>query len=148
VLPRVLQGIVPKTWGWSITLLSWQLVCDSIHRLCVAGNCLGYRPGSLRRIFTGSYSLPPSLVAIRSFTFRACSSPAPTPVKPQPAPAILSQESVHTTLSITDHTRKRPSTSPRTTHGPQYSSCNHFFATRKICRGRGKYLWGQRMWCA
>jgi hypothetical protein len=29
-------------------------------------------------------------------TFRSCSSPAPTPVKPQPAPAILSQESVHT----------------------------------------------------
>jgi hypothetical protein len=39
--------------------------------------------------------------------------------KPQPAPAILSQESVHTTLSITHHTRKRPSTGPRTTHGPQ-----------------------------
>jgi hypothetical protein len=52
-------------------------------------------------------------------TFRACSSPAPTRVKPQPAPAILSQESVHTTLSITHHTRKRPSTGPRTTHGPQ-----------------------------
>jgi hypothetical protein len=48
------------------------------------------------------------------------SSPAPTPVKPQPAPAILSQESVHTTLSITHHTRKRPSTGPRTTHVPQY----------------------------
>jgi hypothetical protein len=38
-------------------------------------------------------------------------------VKPQPAPTILSQESVHTTLSITHHTRKRPSTGPRTTHG-------------------------------
>jgi hypothetical protein len=52
-------------------------------------------------------------------TFHACSSPAPTRVKPQPALAILSQESVHTTLSITHHTRKRPSTGPRTTHGPQ-----------------------------
>jgi hypothetical protein len=52
-------------------------------------------------------------------TFRACSSPAPTPVKLQPAPAILGQESVHTTLSITHHTRKRPSIGPRTTHGPQ-----------------------------
>jgi hypothetical protein len=52
-------------------------------------------------------------------TFHACSSPAPTPVKLQPAPAILSQESVHTTLSITHHIRKRPSTGPRTTHGPQ-----------------------------
>jgi hypothetical protein len=36
-------------------------------------------------------------------------------------PAILSQESVHTTLSITHHTRKRPSTGPQTTHGPQWS---------------------------
>jgi hypothetical protein len=36
-------------------------------------------------------------------TFRARSSPAPTQIKPQPAPAILSQESVHTTLSITHH---------------------------------------------
>jgi hypothetical protein len=61
----------------------------------------------------------PHLEASPATTFRACSSPAPTPVKPQPAPAILSQESVHTTLSITHHTRKRPSTGPRTTHGPQ-----------------------------
>jgi hypothetical protein len=60
------------------------------------------------------------LEASPATTFRACSSPAPTAVKPQPAPAIFSQESVHTTLSITDHTRKRPSTGPRTTHGPQH----------------------------
>jgi hypothetical protein len=40
----------------------------------------------------------------------------------QPAPAILSQESVHTTLSITHHTRERPSTGPRTTHGPHHAS--------------------------
>jgi hypothetical protein len=52
-------------------------------------------------------------------TFRSCSSPAPTRVKPQPAPAILSEESVYTTLSITHHTRKRPTTGPRSTHGPQ-----------------------------
>jgi hypothetical protein len=43
------------------------LVCDSIHRSCVTGARLGYRPGSFGRIFTGSYSLPPSLVAIWSF---------------------------------------------------------------------------------
>jgi hypothetical protein len=48
-------------------------------------------------------------------TFRACSSPTPTLVKLQPAPAILSQELVHTMLSITHHTRKRPSSGPRTT---------------------------------
>jgi hypothetical protein len=47
-------------------------------------------------------------------TFRACSSPAPMQIKPQPTPAILNQESVHTTLSITHHTRKRPSTGPQT----------------------------------
>jgi hypothetical protein len=59
VLPRVLQGIVSRTRCWSITSLSWRLVCDPIHRSCVTGIWLGYRPGSLRRIFTGSYSLPP-----------------------------------------------------------------------------------------
>jgi hypothetical protein len=47
-------------------------------------------------------------------TFRACSSPAPTRVKPQPAPAILGQESVHTMLSITHHSQEQPSTGPRT----------------------------------
>jgi hypothetical protein len=71
--------------------------------------------GSLKR----SLLVSPHLEASPAMTFRACSSPAPTPVKPQPAPAILSQESVHTMLSITHHTRKRPSTGPRTTHGPQ-----------------------------
>jgi hypothetical protein len=66
----VLQGIVPKARGWSITSWSWRLVCDSIHRSCVTGVCLGYRSGSFGRIFTGSYSLPPSLVAIWSFTMK------------------------------------------------------------------------------
>jgi hypothetical protein len=76
-------------------------------------------------------SLKPSLVVfstpggLTGNDLRACSSPTPTPVKPQPAPAILSQESVHTTLSITHHTRKRPSTGPRTTHGPQNSATNY-----------------------
>jgi hypothetical protein len=35
-------------------------------------------------------------------------------IKPQPAPAILDQESVHTMLSITHHNQERPSTGPRT----------------------------------
>jgi hypothetical protein len=60
-----------------------------------------------------------TLEASPATTFRACSAPAPTLVKPQPAPAILRQESVHTMLSIAHHTRKRPSTGPQTTHGPQ-----------------------------
>jgi hypothetical protein len=66
-----------------------------------------------------AYLSSPHLEASPTTTFRACSSPVPTRVKPQPAPVILSQESVHTTSSITHHTRKRPSTGPRTTHGPQ-----------------------------
>jgi hypothetical protein len=64
-----------------------------------------------------------TLEASPATTFRACSSPAPTPVNPQPPPAIHTQESVHTTLSITHHTRKRPSTGPRTTHGPHLRRC-------------------------
>jgi hypothetical protein len=77
----------------------------------------------LTLLATGSldeaYLSSPHLEASPTTTFRACSSLAPTPVTPQPAPTIFSQESVHTTLSITHHTRKRPSTGPRTTHGPQ-----------------------------
>jgi hypothetical protein len=65
-----------------------------------------------------AYLCSPHLEALLATTFRTCSSLAPTLVKPQRAPAILSQELVHTTLSITHHTKKRPSTSPRTTHGP------------------------------
>jgi hypothetical protein len=65
-----------------------------------------------------SYLSSPHLEASLATTFRACSAPAPTRVKTQSAPTILSQELVHTTLSITHNTRKRPSTGPRTTHGP------------------------------
>jgi hypothetical protein len=50
----------------------------------------------------------------KALTFRAHSSPAPTQIKPQPTPAILGQELVHTTLSITHHNQERPSTGPRT----------------------------------
>jgi hypothetical protein len=70
-------------------------------------------------------SLEPNLLVFSTLeaspttTFCAYSSPALALVKPQPATAILGQESVHTTLSITHHTRKQPSTGPRTTHGPQ-----------------------------
>jgi hypothetical protein len=74
----------------------------------------------------------PHLEASPATTFRACSSPAPTRVKPQPAPAILSQESVHTTLSITHHTRDRPSTGPRTTHGPHICLWMAFFCKNAI----------------
>jgi hypothetical protein len=73
------------------------------------------QPGPSNKAYLSS----PHLEASPATTFCACSSPAPTQVKPQPAPAILSQESVHTTLSITHHTRMRPSTGPRTTHDPQ-----------------------------
>ena len=44
-----------------------------------------------------------TLEATQAKTFRACSSPAPTQIKPHPTPAILGQESVHTTLSTTHH---------------------------------------------
>jgi hypothetical protein len=41
-----------------MTLLSWRLVCDSIHRSCVTGICLGYRPGSSRRILPAPIHSP------------------------------------------------------------------------------------------
>jgi hypothetical protein len=81
----------------------------SCHR--AARTWLRWPPG----LSNQAYLSAPHLEASSATTSRACSSPALTPVKPQPAPAILSQESVHTMLSITHHTRKRPSTGPRTT---------------------------------
>jgi hypothetical protein len=51
--------------------------------------------------------------ATQAKTFHARSSPTLMQIKPQPAPTILGQESVHTTLSITHHTKERPSTGPR-----------------------------------
>jgi hypothetical protein len=98
--------------------------CGSTKKPSMASSCCSchhaartwprWPPGPSNEAYLSS----PHLEASPATTFPACSSPAPTPVKPQPAPAILRQESVHTTLSITHHTRKRPSTGPRTTHGP------------------------------
>jgi hypothetical protein len=108
--------VVPaRPWFWGSTKkLSTTLFRGSCHH--AARTWLCWPPGPSNKAYL-SY---PHLEASPAMTFRACSSPAPTPVKPQPAPAILSQESVHTTLSITHHTRKRPSTGPRSTHVPQY----------------------------
>jgi hypothetical protein len=61
--------------------------------------------------------------ATQAKTFRARSSPAPTQIKPQPALAILGQESVHTMLSITHHTKERPSTGPRTLQSSHRDPC-------------------------
>jgi hypothetical protein len=66
-------------------------------------------PGPSSRAYLSLHSSE----ATQAKTFRARSSPAPIQIKPQPAPAILGQESVHTTLSITHHTKERPSTGPR-----------------------------------
>jgi hypothetical protein len=99
-------------WG-STKKLSLTSSCCSCHH--ASRTWPRWPPGPSNEAYLSS----PHLEASPATTFRACSSLAPTPVKPQPAPIILSQESVHTTLSITQHTRKRPSTGPRTTHGPQ-----------------------------
>jgi hypothetical protein len=107
--------VVPsRPWFWGSTKKpSTTSSCCSCHHAARTWPC--WPPGPSNEAYLSS----PHLEASPAMTFRACSSPAPTPVKPQPAPAILSQESVHTTLLITHHTRKRPSTGPRTTHGPQ-----------------------------
>jgi hypothetical protein len=107
--------VVPtQTWIWGPTKKpSMTSSCRSCHH--EARTWLRWPPGPSNEAYLSS----PHLEASPATTFRACFSPAPTPVKTQPTPAIFSQESVDTTLSITYHTRKRPSTSPRTTHGPQ-----------------------------
>jgi hypothetical protein len=107
--------VVPaRPWFWGSTKKpSMTSSCCSCHH--AARNWLHWTLGLSNQAYLSSPHLEASLVT----TFRACSSAAPTPIKPQPAPTILSQESVHTMLSITHHTRKRPSTGPRTTHGTQ-----------------------------
>jgi hypothetical protein len=106
--------VVPAwPWFWGSTKKpSMTSSCCSCHH--AARTWPHWPPGPSNEAYLSS----PHLEASPGTTFRACSLPAPTPVKPQPAPAILSKESVHTTLSITHHTRERPSTGPRTTHGP------------------------------
>jgi hypothetical protein len=106
--------VVPAwPWFWGSTKKpSMTSSCCSCHH--VARTWPRWPPGPSNEAYLSS----PHLEASPATTFRACSSPAPTPVKPQPAPALLSQESVPTTLSITHHTRKQPSTGTRTTHGP------------------------------
>jgi hypothetical protein len=102
----------PLFWG-SSKKLSMTSSCRSFHH--AACTWPRWTPGPSNQAYLSSSHLEASPAT----TFRACSSPTLTPVKPQPAPAILSQESVHTMLSITHHTRKWPSTGPRTTRGHQ-----------------------------
>jgi hypothetical protein len=107
--------VVPaRPWFWGSTKKpSMTSSCCSCHHAARTWLCWPLGPSN------EAYLSSPHLEASAATTFHTCSSPAPAPIKPQPAPALLSQESVHTTLSVTHHTRKRPSTGPRTTHGPQ-----------------------------
>jgi hypothetical protein len=106
-LPR---GILVRPWLWGSTkkpsMTSYRSSCH--HATRTWSRC---PPGHSNQ----AYFSAPHLETSPASTFRACSLPAPTPIKPQPAPTILGQESVHTTLSITHHTRKQSSTIPRTT---------------------------------
>jgi hypothetical protein len=108
--------VAARPWFWGSTKKpSTTSSCCSCHH--AARTSPRWPPGASNEAYLSS----PHLEASPVTTFRACSSPAPKPVKSQPAPAILSQESVHTTLSITHQTIKRPSTGPRTRHGPHFS---------------------------
>jgi hypothetical protein len=102
--------ILARSWFWGSTKKpSMTSSCCSCHH---AVRIWPRRtPGPLNQ----AYLSAPHLEASLTSTFHVCSSPALAPIKPQPAPTILSQESVHTTLSITHHIRKRPSTGPRAT---------------------------------
>jgi hypothetical protein len=113
VHPTRQTGLVPLHFGlWSWLRGSTKepfmtLSCCSCHH---ATRIWSYwPPGPSNQ----AYLSAPHLEASPTSSFRACSSPAPALIKSQPAPAILSIESVHTTF--THHTRKRPSTGPQTT---------------------------------
>jgi hypothetical protein len=96
-----------RPWFWGSTKKpSMTSSCCSCHH--AARTWLRWPPSPSNEAYLSS----PHLEASPATTFRACSSPAPAAV-------ILTQQSVHTTLSITYHTRKRPSTGPRNKRGPQ-----------------------------
>jgi hypothetical protein len=96
---------------WAATLhqlRSTTSSCFSCHHAARTWPC--WPPGPSSQAYLSFHSRRPH----KALTFRARSSLAPTQIKPQPTPVILGQESVHTTLSITHHSQKWPSTGPRT----------------------------------
>jgi hypothetical protein len=84
---------------------------------------------------------PPVLEPHMVLTFRTRSSPAPTQIKPQPAPTILGQESIYTMLSITHHTKERPCTNPRMLRSSYTCKLVHG-AQAELAR---TYMWGPAM---
>jgi hypothetical protein len=86
--------VVPaRPWFWGSTKKpSMTSSCCYCHH--AARTWLRWPPGPTNEAYLSS----PHLEASPATTFRTCSAPALTPAKPQPVPAILSQESVHTTL--------------------------------------------------
>jgi hypothetical protein len=112
--------VVPaQPWFWGSTKKS-SMTSSSCSCHHAARSWPRWPPGPSNEAYLSSLHLEASPAT----TFRACSSPAPTPVKPQRALAILSEESVHTTLSITHRTRKRRST--RKARTPQEASHDAF----------------------
>jgi hypothetical protein len=79
--------VVPtRPWFWGSTKKPSMIssCCSCYH---AARTWPRWPPGPSNEAYLSS----PHLEASPVTTFRACSSPAPTPFKPQPAPAILSQ---------------------------------------------------------
>jgi hypothetical protein len=94
-------------------LISWFHPCSTSNvalntRTNTHGPLMGHRVPRTKPTCLSTPGGPPAQ------TFHVCSSPAPTQIKPQHAPATLGQESVHTTLLIII-TKEWPSTGPRTT---------------------------------
>jgi hypothetical protein len=111
------------SWLGSHVVLAWPWFWGSTKKLSMTSSCRSFHHAARTWHHwplgpsNKAYLSSPHLEASPAMTFHACYSPAPTPFKPQPAPAILRQQSVHITWSITNHTRKWPSTGPRTTRG-------------------------------
>jgi hypothetical protein len=93
--------------------------CGSNQEIVPDSSCFSCHHAAYTWSRSATGSIEPSLLVSPLLgghtgnTFRARSWPAPTQMKPQPAPAILGQQSVHTTLSITHHAKERPSTGRR-----------------------------------
>jgi hypothetical protein len=115
-LPLMTQ--LPCSPGSLVLRLNQETVYDFVRCSChhAARTWLRWPPGPSNLAYLSS----PHLEATPATTFRAFSSPTPTPVKPQPAPAILSQESVH---NVVNHSSHQEATIHRssTTHSPHHT---------------------------
>jgi hypothetical protein len=108
---RTVYSVLPRSMAWLLSCTGFVFMTSSCFSCHHAARTWSRRPpGPSNKILLVSPLLGGHRGIDLSHLFFICT----TQIKLQPSPAILGQESVHTMLSITHHTKERPSTGPRT----------------------------------